>query len=112
MSEKSNILRMPELSEILGMSDNRTILRWLDSKGITYEKLGREYKINRWIFEYKMELETVVELKKTFPTNWADIFNAKCNNKELKEAVFIEHPRINEKVINQINKSKLKTYIL
>jgi hypothetical protein len=102
MTPNSTFIKLRELSSILGMEDTRTILKWLKSKGITCSKIGKDYVVDGWMVEFKLELDVVEGLKKAFPINWADIYRAKNKNSNMVEAVFVIHPP-NATVTNRMN---------
>lgn len=83
---------MKDLFPIAGTEDTRTILRWLVKMGIHHTKVGREYIIDKWSYEFRMELAYVETLKQQNPLKWADIFRMKCQDERLLQAVFSVHP--------------------
>lgn len=92
MNSTSTYIKLREIAVSLGFKDTRTILKWLREKGISCKMLGGEYVVQRWIYELKLELEFVEDLKIHFPIEWVEIFKSKDLDPKMMAAVFAVHP--------------------
>ena len=95
---------MKDIAPLAGTDDTQVILRWLVKWGIHHTKIGREYIIDKWSFDFRMELAYVKNLKQQNPLKWADIFRLKCQDESILQAVFTVHPPNTLK--NQIKRNK------
>lgn len=85
-------MKLQDFASLVGTRDRRTILRWLVMMGIHHTKIGREWIIDKWSFDFRMELAYVESLKQQNPVKWADIFKQKCQDESIVQAVFAIHP--------------------
>lgn len=81
-------MNLKELSERVLLSDNRTLLSWLDELNVPYQDRGRDKLIMLWDLEFGIQAKRAKRLKKSYPLRWHIIFEASLEDKNMVRAIF------------------------
>lgn len=87
-----NYLKLKDVSNILGLKDDRSAKKWLHDNGVPISKTGRDQTVDQFIFDLKRQQLRVEELKKCYPNKWFEIYSAKTEDKAMVEAIRALYP--------------------
>ena len=102
-------LKLSEIAIILGLKGNRSAKKWLSDNGIPISTVGNHNVVDRFIFEFKRQQIFVEQLRKSYPTNWFEIYDANTTDKGMVKAIRELYP-----LVSSIKRSKgttIKKYI-
>lgn len=80
-------LNLKELSKKMNISDNRTLLKWIEQMNIPFQSKGREKIFMLWDIEFALQLERAKDLKNKYPKSWQEILNASVEDKRMVSAI-------------------------
>ncbi|MEL4456946.1 hypothetical protein [Lutimonas vermicola] len=94
---------------MLGLIDNRSAKKWLTDNGIPIKKIGGKNVVDKFTFEFKRQQLVVEDLKKSYPNNWFEIYDANTEDKGMVQAIRELYPNLD--LIKKTSKNRIKKYI-
>ena len=91
-----NTLNLNQLKKKLDKTDERTVKKWLDERGIRTKKDGRDTIVFEWNVDLAIQSEIVQALKQLYPATWHEIYKAGSTDVHMMRAVFVIHPPISK----------------
>ena len=102
-------LKTADIASILGLKSNRAAKKWLYDNGIPINKIGNKNVVCQFSFEFKRQQIVVEELRKRYPTNWFEIYDANTEDKGMVKSILALYPKT--KAVNKTKKNRIKKYI-
>jgi hypothetical protein len=68
--------RIKEVMDFLGVSDERTALKWCKLNSVYVFKIGKVKYVNRIEFELRIEQPFIQHLQEKFPESWKEMYLA------------------------------------
>ena len=102
-------LKMADIAHKLGLKSNRAAKKWLYDNGIPINKIGGRNVVCQFTFEFKRQQIVVEELKKRYPTNWFEIYDANTEDKGMVKSILALYPKT--KAVIKTKKNRIKKYI-
>ena len=101
---------MKDVCDILDLKDNRAAKKWLHDNNIMISSLGGKKVVSQFSFEFKRQQLLVEELRKSYPTNWFEIYDANTQDKGMVKSILSLYPKIkaNKKIKNNRIKQIIK----
>jgi hypothetical protein len=87
-----NTLNLSQLKHKLNKTDERTVKKWLEERGIRTKKDGRDTVVFEWNVDFAIQLEIAQELKEAHPFIWHKIYEAGASDVTFVKAVFEAFP--------------------
>ena len=102
-------LKIADIAKILGLKDNRSAKKWLRDNGISISVVGGKNVVDKFLFEFKRQQLLVGELRKSYPTNWFEIYDTKTEDKVMVQAIRKLYPKLD--LVKKTSQKCLNTYI-
>ena len=100
---------MADIAIILGLKDSRSAKKWLYDNSIPIKKIGGRNVVCQFAFEFKRQQIAVEELRKRYPTNWFEIYDANTEDKGMVKSILALYPKT--KAVNKTKKNRIKKFI-
>jgi hypothetical protein len=102
-------LKLADIASTLGLKDSRSAKKWLCDNGIPIKKIGGKNVVNKFLFEFKRQQLIVEDLKKSYPNNWFEIYDAKTDDKGMVKAISELYPKID--LVKKISNNQREKFI-
>lgn len=102
-------LNMRDIASALKLKDNRSATKWLSDKGISVSDVGGKNVVVEFIFELKRQQLAVETLRKSYPNNWFEIYDAKTDDKGMVKAIRELYPKMG--LVKKTSNKHKKKYI-
>lgn len=102
-------LRTADIARILDLKDKRSAKKWLCDNGVPITKIGGKNVVCQFSFEFKRQQIIVEELRKSYPTNWFEIYNANTEDKGMVKSILALYPKT--KAANKTKKKSIPKFI-
>lgn len=94
-------LQIKDVAKLLGLKDSRSAKNWLSDNNIPISNIGNKDVVHKFLFEFKQQQIVVEELRKCYPNNWFEIYDAKTDDKGMVKAIQELYPNIKKAKINR-----------
>ena len=88
--ENKKFYELKELSDLLPISDLRTITKWLKDNNIPIQMIAGRKVVHRFMVDAEIDQSLVWELKQKYPQKWRELYKCYRNNDRLEYLELID----------------------
>ncbi|MFC4635711.1 hypothetical protein ACFO3O_17500 [Dokdonia ponticola] len=81
--ESNKFYELKELRNILPITDQRTITKWLSDHHIPIQTIAGKKVVHRFMVDMEIDKSLVKELKKKYPEKWEELYTCYQDNDRL-----------------------------
>lgn len=88
--EKSKFYELKQLRNILPITDQRTIIKWLSDHHIPTQTIAGKKVVHRFMVDMEIDKSLVKELKQKYPEKWEELYTCYRDNDRLGYLLLID----------------------